>query len=639
MSSLAELGPAELSKLALSKVQPGKPKTYGGAIKNPALLEKVFISHTVPDVQPDTRILAVCGITDCEDDADPSNDGWFLSDFYAFNFLLRNEGAAQSWMTTENPSQLIEKYHEYLHGSQLQTRKAVLDNDILTENPPHHLKLFPRDALLANFLSAVKAECDVARELDQPVLVLLFGHGDQTSKGVYLGVDPSGPKPTYPLLEMEAFREAMGVGVAVTVVSTACFSGGWAVNPRLNATTLAGAAPGLSKVDPKYITGVSESWTASESLSRSCGSIYATAIIKALTSEDVPFLEERATAESSKEADDRASENDRASTYGRFCENLYRILFTQVDNWAAVHDIRFSAQDDEWGMEWKRRTGLPLSHYAAKWETLREVLPDPSVTTSASRDPTKLAVQTDESDVRRGAFGSREHSSTESNTLVPFPSLRSLVLHQAMMYMASFPGWDTLAPNVSLHNGITILRKGKPLSLSRLQRIHEIVDFRMELMKAADHYVDALGIPRPGGKRCSEWDIAAWVTSEENRQLCRRGTSEQPILEALQRSGLFPGPSVQKGHAFTKPMSYLSSALHLADVDAATLEAVIETLVAIKDKAVSIKRPIEKIILLTKKITAESRDKRDGYQWVKECDAYDVSRVPEGCWREGQETL
>ena len=102
--------PLELSTKALAKVELGKPATYGGAIKNPALLEKVFISHSIPDVQRNARILAICGITDFDDGASPTDDGWFLSDFYAFNFLLRDQGAAQMWMTSEEPRSLVSKY-------------------------------------------------------------------------------------------------------------------------------------------------------------------------------------------------------------------------------------------------------------------------------------------------------------------------------------------------------------------------------------------------------------------------------------------------------------------------------------------------------------------------------------------------
>ena len=84
---------------------------------DPALRETSFLTQTVPDVQPHTRILAVCGISDHLDAAHPNYDGWLLSDFYAFNLLLRNEGVAQTWLTTESPAYLVSKHQVYLHGA------------------------------------------------------------------------------------------------------------------------------------------------------------------------------------------------------------------------------------------------------------------------------------------------------------------------------------------------------------------------------------------------------------------------------------------------------------------------------------------------------------------------------------------
>jgi hypothetical protein len=60
--------------------------------------------------------------------------------------------------------------------------------------------------------------------------VFIFGHGRATNHAVNLGNDDQ-------WLEMKSFREAIGENVAVTVISTACFSGGWSVNPQLNITT------------------------------------------------------------------------------------------------------------------------------------------------------------------------------------------------------------------------------------------------------------------------------------------------------------------------------------------------------------------------------------------------------------------
>jgi len=48
-----------------------------------------FSSLTPPDVQNDTRIIAVVGI-DNEDDAAPDNDGWFISDFSQASATLKS---------------------------------------------------------------------------------------------------------------------------------------------------------------------------------------------------------------------------------------------------------------------------------------------------------------------------------------------------------------------------------------------------------------------------------------------------------------------------------------------------------------------------------------------------------------------
>jgi len=44
----------------------------------------LFLTDCPPDVGPRIRLIAVCGITD---DASPTKDGWFFSDFYLLHYL------------------------------------------------------------------------------------------------------------------------------------------------------------------------------------------------------------------------------------------------------------------------------------------------------------------------------------------------------------------------------------------------------------------------------------------------------------------------------------------------------------------------------------------------------------------------
>jgi len=70
------------------------PAEFRGFAREPAdqhgLMDKEFAALCPPDVEPNTRILALCGTSDTEKLADPKEDGWFLSDFYLFHHLLQN---------------------------------------------------------------------------------------------------------------------------------------------------------------------------------------------------------------------------------------------------------------------------------------------------------------------------------------------------------------------------------------------------------------------------------------------------------------------------------------------------------------------------------------------------------------------
>ncbi|KAL8824329.1 MAG: hypothetical protein Q9191_005127 [Dirinaria sp. TL-2023a] len=577
---MEELGAEVLSKVVLSR-----PTTYGGIVKNPALLDKVFLTHTVPDILPNTRILAVCGITDYEDQACPDEDGWFISDFYAFNFLLRGQGAAQSWLTTESPKYLVSKYKEYLHGAPHKPRKVVLDNDMMSDGP-QSVQLVSRHSLLEEFLSTLKQECTAARKENQPVLVLMFGHGDALSHGVYLGLEQHGEETLYPLLEMDKFKEAIGDGIAVTILSTACYSGGWAINPKLNTTTFAAARPGQSAEHPEYITGESESWSPSKSLGRVCGSIFATSIISALAAEDAPIAERDPKIAESNEAEAAASEQDRSHTFRTFVNTIHQILCTRLDKWSATHDIRFSAQDDEWSMEWHARSGLPLSHYASKWDTLREIPTHPS-SNLPSRDPRSTNTENGPNQLPRGTPGSLwlGRAGSAGITQGKLATMKAFVLGQARLYMSSFPGRDTVASNTSLHNAINMLSQGRPFTFEKLAKVHSQIEYRLKAMDVADFYLSAVGLASPGNVRCSQWDIASLADIAKERRV----SSEhfQQMVSTVGKANLFPPAGPPQGVQFPKVYNFIAAALLNAQLDAATVQVVLQEMVSSKAKVIA----------------------------------------------------
>ena len=218
--------------------------------------------HTLsgPIIYHNTRIIGICGIPKAH--ANPRLDGWFFSDFFAFNYLLKGLGSSQTWFATTTASELVETYGEFLHGNPCRDRKIVLSKDLLDRGEITKVTVVPEDGFLHAAMEALQTEFRLARETGSPILLLLFCHGDEETKGVFLG-DKT-------MLQIEDVRRMIGAmhndDVALTVISTACFSGGWSVCVSLNATTSTAAGPDNNE---------SESWTRSKSVrSRLCGSIY-----------------------------------------------------------------------------------------------------------------------------------------------------------------------------------------------------------------------------------------------------------------------------------------------------------------------------------------------------------------------------
>ncbi|KAJ5970425.1 uncharacterized protein N7479_000343 [Penicillium vulpinum] len=108
-----------------------QPLAKSGYARMPDRLPSTFVSSTVPCIFDNTVILAATHPT--VSTADPSDDGWFISDFYAFNYLLKGLGMHQTWITAADPRKLVEKYGAYLHSNPYEDRKVCLDKDMLDQ--------------------------------------------------------------------------------------------------------------------------------------------------------------------------------------------------------------------------------------------------------------------------------------------------------------------------------------------------------------------------------------------------------------------------------------------------------------------------------------------------------------------------
>ena len=479
----------------------------GGVLK--AKLNQEFLTHTVPEITPNTVVLGVCGIP--PEDASPLEDGWFFSDFFAFNYLLKGLGR-QTWLSSVGPRDLLTEHGEYLHGNPFCDRKVVLDETIIEELSP--VLVLRTSNLRQGFLHILSSECEFARLSNRPVLVFLFGHGHYQTKGVFLGT--SDAKVTIP-----DFVQAIGENVAVTVISTACFSGGWAVHPLLNITASTAAGP------EKF----SESWPPSGSVGRTCGSIYATALIQSLS--------ECSTTK------DKCAEIE---TYNEFARTVRETLVTRVDRLGAEHDISFCAQDDNWEAPWSQRTGIPLEDFKGRWAKLpaRPSTMEPSL---CNRDPLATTPSTPTLSWRLGRLGGRFGGTERSQ--------KRFVQQLARDHLSTCPGTWTVGHGPKVGGMLRQFIAGTKYTSAE---ILTILEYRHYMIDLVNRLCADWKIPLPDGKKCFEFFEKEWSA---------RIRSDTPdvlekfvkVTKLIDKVALFPSATKEQGFTFYQARNYLAAAL------------------------------------------------------------------------------
>ncbi|OKL56072.1 hypothetical protein UA08_08591 [Talaromyces atroroseus] len=398
-----------------------------------------------PDIGPKTRLVAVCGCTDEEGQASPEKDGWFLSDFYLFHHLFsRTEGPtpAQIWMTCEEPEDLVHKYTEYAHRDPKEERKVVLDKSMLPKiQQSGSLRVVSRRDLLERFLSTLREQSREAQNNNEHLLVMILGHGDDETFGVALG----GNEPN---LRMEDVKRALQPNTPTALFMTSCFSGSWLVQPdtnisrHMNVSGMTGAGPEAQ----------STSWPLSASLRRARGSRITSAILRST----IAIEESQETEATSQIRQD--------PTYWAFSNSIYD-TYRRLDSFAEETQIHFSAQDDQWELHFKRRSGMTLSQLKTRWESLRSI--------------------------PQGDYEAPLSSGSGTGTM-RFGTIRkrSKLKYLARLYLSANPGLDNEANNIALHSGLGGYLRGKSNSSDKeVERMLEEVICRLDSLKQAEDLV------------------------------------------------------------------------------------------------------------------------------------------------------
>ena len=549
----------------------------GREYKNPSTAEKLInagvpgsVIFTLPDITEHTRIVAVCGVADAGDSVDtdkgpeglasPGQDGWFVSDFYAFKHILKDAGLSQKWITCDSPYALVKRYGNYVQGSPFYERKVVLSETELKK--PEFMRDMVschKNTLKATFMEYLEKDAKAALKDGQPLVVFVFAHGDYHDDfGMQIGPTPDKSN----LFGVNSFKKIVDPGTRVTVFTTACCSGGWAVYNdfsmkgegvddvytdlgfKLNASLATAAGPMSETI----------SYGASISLGRYCGSFWASALLSVFREES-----EKATAStSSSSTSSKIPPEDTPQsqqTFIAFTEQVHDTVM-QFDRTSHEHQIRFAAQDDDWFSAWGQRSGIPLINFKKNWDQLETVASVQNPSGVANRGRPINASEVDTSiPGQTGSFRNRPGTvKTWANSLK----------RECVLYLNSNPGPDNLANNTAFHTLMRNFSSGKyPETMSNMEKVFKHVYFRKNLAKLASDLLDLARIPLPKGWKCAKFDVDPF-----EKELPQRSKDKYTLaLKEIRRSNLLPvpAPDLSQGRAWEKPNKYIAAAMTLDD--------------------------------------------------------------------------
>ncbi len=286
---------------------------------------------------------------------------------FAFNYLLKRASANQKWLCVASETEIFNKYGEYVHGNARNVRKVVLSQDILDKGEITRLAVISPTRVLQE----INMGCSYTKANQKHSMLFFFAHGKPRSYNIQLD-----PRNMGSDLNVDDIVQVLDPSVPTTSTTACCYSGGWAVNPALNATILAGASP------RKEV----RSWPQAESSRNRCGgTVFTSAIIKRLCDETSPLLEPNVESRISglsigtslqlltptNPIQPHSPTRGQVSTYKALLNEINRVLRQNLSV-SCKHEVHFSTQDGGWEQAWVKRIGFPLRNSQLRWDQLED---------------------------------------------------------------------------------------------------------------------------------------------------------------------------------------------------------------------------------------------------------------------------
>ena len=438
----------------------------------------------------------------------------------------------------ECPRNLAEKYGTYGHGERTEDHRIVLDANLLPgiENDPN-ICIFERKDLLQDFLRTFQDECKVAASLNQPLVLMVFGHGSPDTYGVAIG--GRGDPLNAPRLQTKHIIASLrGLDLSLTILLTSCSSGGWVLQPQLNISALTAAGPEV------------QSWSWPSSIGgRFHGSVYATAVREAF----IKMEDENITQFHPHPSGQELCGELQPSSYAELTRVIHSPLLNNVDLLGDRHGIQFSAKDDMWEPEWRQRSGFPLSTFKSRWDELpRMPIQDflslrPGRTGAIEAGSESMAVKT-------RSYGL--HSKFNRSQAI------TVIKDLAYGYLNSFPPPDNSSTDRECNGDARALLNSEKFPSWKLEGLQAALQYRMDSMRLASAYKNLIGL---NFANCDKFDYESWQTTILISARTKKSSEDKwnkykAYRHEITHPPVFDASTPSQGWHFNKPSFYLAAA-------------------------------------------------------------------------------
>lgn len=135
------------------------------------------------------------------------NSNWLISDFFLFHHLFRDTAKEQHWMMYTKPADLIKIYDHYAHGDPRSAERRVVLDESMLDDVADVLVLPGEKLLLESFLAHVADAAERTKGTDRPILLLVFGPGNETTFSITIRGDKVFDK--CPVLRQDNLKAAL----------------------------------------------------------------------------------------------------------------------------------------------------------------------------------------------------------------------------------------------------------------------------------------------------------------------------------------------------------------------------------------------------------------------------------------------